>query len=232
MVPTKILIADDDPSIVNMLKPDMEAEGWQSYYTYNGDETIKFIHMYDPDLVILDIGMPGADGIEVCRHITAISKIPVVMLTAKSDEETRAKCLGLGAAGYITKPFRIARLIDKAKEVLTMRRVNDPLLRHVIVSGEIEVNVPAETIKRGGHAIKVDQMEFALLKELALNAELPVSSKHLLRKVWGLDFDEHSHVHATVDRLRAKLEIDAEDPKLIVTVPGFGYVFNSKLKNS
>jgi DNA-binding response OmpR family regulator len=230
MVPTKILIADDDPSIVDMLKPDMEAEGWQAYFTSNGDETIKFVHRNDPDLVILDIGMPGTDGIEVCRHITAISNIPVIMLTARSDEETRVKCLGLGAAGYVTKPFRIARIIDKVKEVLTMLRVNDPRLRRVIISGDVEIDVPAESVKRFGHNVKLKHVEFILLSELALNADNPVSSKYLLRRVWGVDFDERSHVHATVDRLRAKLEIDAEDPKLIVTVPGFGYVFNSRIK--
>src|ERR1035437_4299810 len=123
MSATIILVADDDPVIVDLLYSDLEAEGWQVYAAYNGDETIKFIHEKNPDLVILDIGMPGVDGVEICRHILAVSKVPVVMLTGRRDSETKSKCLAMGVEGYLTKQFRPQRVVDTVTSLLLRRRL-------------------------------------------------------------------------------------------------------------
>ena len=143
MNPTIILVADDDPSIADLLRSDLEAEGWQVYATYNGDETIKFIHENKPDLVILDIGMPGVDGVEICRHISAISTIPVVFLTARHDAETRSQCLALGAEGYVTKPFLPEQVKEQIMAVLLRRHVNDHRLQRPLCCGNLEVDFMA-----------------------------------------------------------------------------------------
>lgn len=229
MNPTIILIADDDPSVAELLKADIESEGWQAYAVYNGDETIKFIHENNPDLVILDIGMPGVDGVEVCRHIAAVSMIPVVMLTGRRDLETKSKCLGMGAEEYITKPFRPQELMKIVKSVLLRRRVNDLRLKQPLFCGDLEVDFAAEKVKRGGVEIKLAPIEYRLLEALALNAGKSLTSRYLLNKVWGPRYsDERNPLHEYIDRLRSKIEANPDNPAFIITVPGIGYRFETK----
>lgn len=231
MRPTIILIADDDTAIIELLEANFGAEGWETFSAFNGDETIKLIHEKNPDLVILDIGMPGISGVEICRHIAAVSTIPVIMLTGRRDEETRSKCLSLGAEGYVTKPFRPKQLVEEVKAVLLRRRAADIRLQHPLVCGQLEVDFTAGKVTFQGNEIHLTQTEYYLLEELALNAGKTLTTGYLLNKVWGPKYsDETRFVHDYVDRLRAKIEPQPDSPIFIVTVPGTGYRMKGKLK--
>ena len=118
-----VLVADDDPSILESLQAGMEVEGWQSHAVFNGHEAIKFVHERNPDMVILSTNMPGMSGVDVCRHVSAISEIPVIMLAARHDPEERALCFSLGADDYINKPFQPQDLINRVKGTLLKRKV-------------------------------------------------------------------------------------------------------------
>ncbi|MDO8715588.1 MAG: response regulator transcription factor [Dehalococcoidales bacterium] len=228
---TTILVADDDPSVSELLYTSLGGEGWKLYSAFNGDEAIKAVHENTPDLVILDINMPGIDGIEVCRHIAATSRIPVIMLTAQTDLKDEEKCLSLGADDYITKPFRTGDLIARVKAVLRRRQENSARLKSPFVSGDLEIEFVAESVRLRGREVRLSHTEYLLLEELALNAGKALTNRYLLHKVWGPEYSgERQYLHVYIGRLRAKIEPTPENPVFIITVPGTGYRFETELQ--
>ncbi len=217
---TTILVADDDPSIAGLLRDTFDGEGWQTCSALNGEEALSSFHQIHPDLVILDVNMPGMDGIEVCRRIAAESPAPVIMLSGIDDSDCKVKCLGLGAVDYVTKAAPLEELIARCKVAL----------RHHgsahFVSGDLEIDFEAMSVKVRGVEIDLTLIEYRLLEELALNAGTALTYEQLLHKVWGPEFSgEKQYLHVHIGHLRAKLEQDAEDPSYIITVPGIGYRF-------
>jgi len=225
---TTILVVDDDPSIIELVQTSLEEEDWNMCSALNGDEALKTIHENLPDLVILDIMMPGIDGTEVCRHINSTSSVPVVMLTAQADLDTKVRCLEMGADDYITKPFQPEELIARVKAVLRRQQKNPVSTRTPFISEGLEIDFIAKSVRIQSREVRLTPTEYNLLEELVLNAGKTLTYKYLLNKVWGPDYsDERQYLHVYIGRLRTKIESHPKNARCIVSVPGVGYRFKS-----
>jgi two-component system KDP operon response regulator KdpE len=227
MKKTRILIVDDELSILKYLRANLEAEGYEVLMAMNGVQALQTLEAELPDLAVLDIMMPEMDGLEVCRRLREWSQIPIIMLSARGDESNKVQCLDLGADDYITKPFGKDEFIARIRAV--MRRAEaanaTPTLPSV-KSGELEIDFSRRKVTVKSKEIELTSTEYALLKELALNAGKVLTYTHLLQKVWGTDYaDEREYLHVFVSRLRAKLETNPKNPRYITTVSGVGYRF-------
>jgi len=193
----------------------------------NGAEALQAFEMELPDLMVLDIMMPRMDGFDVCRRIREWSQVPIIMLSARGDEDDKVKCLDLGADDYITKPFGKDELIARVKAV--MRRTESAAAvptRPSFSSGDIDINFVRRQVTVAGKEVKLTPTEYNLLQEFVLNAGKVLTHTHLLNKVWGPEYrEETQYLHVFVRRLRAKLEPDPTNPRYIVTVSGVGYQF-------
>ncbi len=223
----RTLIVDDEISIIKFLRANLEANGYQVSAAMNGTEALHTFEMELPDLVILDVMMPGMDGFEVCRRIREWSQTPIIMLSARADESDKVKCLDLGADDYITKPFGASELIARVKAVL--RRTDTAAASPTqasFSSRDLEINFDKRRVTMAGKDVKLTPTEYSLLQELALNAGKVLTHVHLLSRVWGAEYrEEREYLHVFIRRLRAKIEPDPTDPSYIMTVPGVGYQF-------
>ena len=227
---TTVLVVDDDPSINDLLKTILEAEGWKTISAIDGDKAIKSFHENLPDIIILDINMPGIDGIEVCRHIANTSpSVPIVMLSALSDLANKVRCLGLGANDYITKPFQPEELIARLKAQLRHHHKENSIQeRNLYTSDAFEIDFGTQRVRIQGNEVRLPPTEYRLLEELTKNVGKPLTYKYLLNKVWGPDYStERQYLHVYIGRLRTKIESDPKNPKYIVSLPGIGYRFQT-----
>ncbi|MBN1644046.1 MAG: response regulator transcription factor [Dehalococcoidales bacterium] len=225
-----ILIVDDDPVIAKFVRANMEANNYATTTTVNGSEALKSVERELPDLILLDIMMPEMDGFEVCRRLREWSQVPIIMLTARGDEQDKVKCLEMGADDYIAKPFGVKELIARVGAVL--RRTGSKstaVTQPSFTYGEIEINFIDRNVKVAGKEIKLTPIEYNLLQELALNAGKVLTHTHLLQKVWGPEYqDERQYLHVFIRRLRSKLEPNIDKPTFIITVPAIGYQIKHK----
>jgi two-component system KDP operon response regulator KdpE len=177
----------------------------------------------DPDLVILDLGLPGVDGFEVLRQVREHSVVPVLVLSARGSERDKVRALDLGADDYLAKPFGLPELLARVRAQL--RRRSYPLQRtRSVLVGDVNIDLSAQVVRRRGVAVKLTATEFAVLRELVFSSGSVVTHRDLLRRVWGPEYaGETQYTRTFVQRLRAKLEDDAANPELILTEPGLGY---------
>jgi len=223
----RILIVDDEVSILKFLRSNLEDKGYAVISAANGEEALNTIERELPDLIVLDVMMPKMDGFEVCRRLREWSQIPIIMLSARSDEKDKVKCLDLGADDYIVKPFGASELMARVSAVLRRTKTADiSPVRSSIASGDLAINFAKRQITRAGAEVKLTPTEYALLQELAVNSGKVLTHTHLLNKVWGPEYrDEREYLHVFVRRLRSKLEPDPNNPIYILTVSGVGYQF-------
>jgi len=224
---TRILVVDDELSIIKFLRANLEANGYEVLAAMDGAEALRTFEMELPDLVILDIMMPKMDGFEVCRRLREWTQVPIIMLSARGDENDKVKCLDLGADDYVTKPFGKEELVARVRTVLRRTEAAATVpTQHSFTSGDLEVNFAQRRVTVADREVKLTPTEYNLLQELVLNAGKVLTHTHLLNKVWGAEYrDEREYLHVFVRRLRAKLEPDPANPKYIMTVPGVGYQF-------
>jgi len=224
---TRILVVDDELSIIKFLRANLEARGYEVLTAINGVEALGTFEMELPDLVILDIMMPKMDGFEVCRRIREWSQVPIIMLSARGDEEDKVRLLDIGADDYITKPFGKDELVARIQAL--MRRIESTpsvSIQPSFVNGDLEVNFVKRQVTVAGAEVKLTPTEYNLLRELVLNAGKVLTHSHLLNKVWGPEYqNDTQYLHVFVRRLRTKLEPDPESQRYIVTVSGVGYQF-------
>jgi DNA-binding response OmpR family regulator len=226
MKKTRILIVDDELSILKYLRANLEAEGYEVLMAMDGNQALQTLEAELPDLVVLDIMMPGMDGFEVCRRLREWSQLPIIMLSARGDESDKVQCLDLGADDYVTKPFGKGEFIARVRAVLRRAEAARPTPTTSLKSGDLAINFSKRKVTVKGKEVALTLTEYALLQELALNAGKVLTYTHLLRKVWGHDYaDEREYLHVFVSRLRAKLEADPKNPRYITTVSGVGYRF-------
>ena len=218
---------DDELSIIKFLRANLEARGYEVLTAINGVEALGTFEMELPDLVILDIMMPKMDGFEVCRRIREWSQVPIIMLSARGDEEDKVRLLDIGADDYITKPFGKDELVARIQAL--MRRIESTpsvSIQPSFVNGDLEVNFVKRQVTVAGAEVKLTPTEYNLLRELVLNAGKVLTHSHLLNKVWGPEYqNDTQYLHVFVRRLRTKLEPDPESQRYIVTVSGVGYQF-------
>ena len=225
---TNILIVDDEPATLKLLYANLKTEGYDMLSAMDGAEALNVIEEKMPDLVVLDIMMPKIDGFEVLRRVREWSQLPIIVLSARGDDEDKIKCLNMGADDYISKPFSVGELLARIRTVL--RRVEaigtTSSTEPSITSGDLEVHFALRKVTVSGAEIKLTPTEFRLLEELMVNAEKVLTHVHLLNKVWGPEYrGEREYLHTFVRRLRAKIEPDPTNPRYIITVPAVGYRF-------
>jgi len=221
---------DDEISIIKFLRANLEDIGYKVFAAMDGVEALQTIEMELPDLVILDIIMPKMDGFEVCRRIREWSQVPIIMLSARGDENDKVKCLDLGADDYITKPFGKGELMSRIKAVLRRAQAIGTIpTQPSFTAGDLEINFAQRRVTVAGKEVKLTPTEFSLLQELVLNAGKVLTHTHLLNKVWGMEYrEEREYLRVFIRRLRAKLERDPTAPQHIINVPAVGYKFEDK----
>jgi two-component system response regulator MtrA len=217
---TLIMVVDDDQDLAEMLAIVLTGEGMEVDLVGRGDEVMEIFRASPPDLVLLDIMLPGIDGIEVCKQIRAESMVPIVMLTAKGETTDIVKGLEFGADDYIVKPFQPGELIARIKTRL--RRV--PSSTAALTLGEVSIDFVAHEVKRDGRVIALTRLEFDLLSALAREPGRVFTRDALLSEVWGYRQTSDTRlVNVHVQRLRSKIERDPDNPELVMTVRGVGY---------
>jgi two-component system response regulator MtrA len=217
----RVLIVDDDPALSEMLGIVLRGEGFEPAFVADGDAALRAFHDTKPDLVLLDLMLPGKDGIDVCREIRAESGVPIVMLTAKGDTVDVVLGLESGADDYIIKPFKPKEVVARVRARL--RRTDDPA-PEVLQIGDITIDVAAHEVRRGDEKVALTPLEFDLLVALARKPRTVFTRETLLESVWGYRHAADTRlVNVHVQRLRSKVEIDPEHPQVVVTVRGIGY---------
>ena len=222
---TTILVVDDEPIVREVVCSYLRRDGYVTLEAEDGDEARRLFERGDSSVVVLDVMLPGSDGLELCRWIRERSRVPVIMLTARGDEADRIVGLELGADDYVTKPFELPELVARIKAVLR-RSVTAPT-ETVIAVDDLEIDPAAFTVRRRGDNVELTATEFRLLLELARRPKQVFTRGLLLELVWNYDYLGDSRlVDVAVQRLRAKIEDDPKQPKLIRTVRGVGYRFD------
>ncbi len=224
----RILVVDDEPRMIGFIRMNLELEGYQVLEAHTGVEALGMIRTQLPDLVLLDVMMPSLDGFETLRMLREFSNIPVIMLTAKGEEDDKVYGLELGADDYVTKPFGSRELSSRVRAVLRRAEMPSASPDQAILKIDERLSVDfnrREVIVNGEH-IKLRPTEYRLLYHLIENAGWTVPHEQLLAKVWGYEYrDETHYVRLYVNYLREKIEEDPSDPKYILTERGVGYRF-------
>ncbi|WP_416443772.1 MtrAB system response regulator MtrA [Leucobacter sp. HNU] len=217
----RILVVDDDRSLAEMLGMVLEGEGFLTDHSADGAEALEAFRVSRPDLVLLDVMLPGIDGIEVCSRIRAESGVPIIMLTARTDTTDVVRGLEAGADDYVVKPFNPAELIARIRARLRepQQEANERLR-----IGDLDIDVAAHEVRRGEVVIPLTPLEFDLLVILARKPQQVFTREVLLEKVWGYQYKADTRlVNVHVQRLRAKIEQDPDRPAIVTTVRGVGY---------
>lgn len=220
---TKILIVDDEPLITKTVQAYLEKEGFEVQAAADGTSALKMAHAFHPNLVVLDIMLPGMDGLEVLRRLRQESEVYVLMLTARADETDKIVGLTMGADDYLTKPFSPRELVARIKAVLRRGRAA-AVGEAVLAFRRLRIDADAHQVWKDGEQVELTAIEFGLLRALAQNRGRVLSREQLIEHVWGHDyFGDDRVVDVHMGRLRKKLEDDPESPGLVVTVRGAGY---------
>ncbi len=228
VMPPVILIVDDEENIRSLVRAYLEADGFVVYAAADGSQGLALFRRHAPDLVILDVMLPGMDGLEVLQQLRRESDVYVLLLTSRSEETDRIVGLTVGADDYLTKPFSPRELVARVKAIL--RRGRGGAAEDAVLSfAHVRIDEQRHTVLRDGQPVDLTALEFKLLRTLAAEAGRVLSREQLLERVWGYDFygdDRVVDVH--IGRIRQKLEADPANPQYIVTVRGVGYKFEDE----
>ncbi|KUK92089.1 MAG: Putative OmpR family two-component system response regulator, partial [Anaerolineaceae bacterium 46_22] len=223
----RILVVDDERRMVGFIRLNLEQDGFEVIEAYNGTEALDRLRDSLPDLILLDVMMPDIDGFEVLRMIREISQVPVIMLTAKGEEDDKVKGLELGADDYVTKPFSPRELVSRVKAVLrrgsTFEEEDEGAIE---VDDRLKIDFGKREVWVDDELVKLRPTEYRLLYHLVQNAGWVLTHDQILTKVWGYEYrDEPHYVRLYINYLRKKIEEDPSDPKYILTERGVGYRF-------
>ncbi|MFZ1382836.1 MAG: MtrAB system response regulator MtrA [Scrofimicrobium sp.] len=220
-MPSKILVVDDDAALAEMIGIVLRAEGYEVVDCYDGDQAFAAFQRHEPNLVLLDVMLPGKNGFQICDAIRRVSNVPIVMLTARSDTEDVVKGLEAGADDYVPKPFKPKELVARVRARL---RGEQDTEEEQLQLGDLQIDVSGHEVARGGEQVSLTPLEFDLLVALAKAPWRVFSREELLEQVWGYRHAADTRlVNVHVQRLRSKIERDPENPSLIITVRGVGY---------
>lgn len=228
MADVTILLVDDQPEILEPVKRRLEAEGYQVLAAFDGEEAVEVFGANQPALIVLDMMMPKLDGLGVCRRIRQHSDVPILMLSARSEESDIVVGLELGADDYLTKPFRVNELIARIRALLRRKPPVTPpepeaAVSEVLLAGKITLDPVRCEVQVSGRQVALTPLEFRLLTELMKNPGQVLSREVILQTVWGYEGYDLGLVNTHIKRLRAKVEDDPAAPEIIQTVRGFGY---------
>ncbi len=219
----RVLVVDDDAALAEMLSIVLRQEGFDSHTVGRGDLALEAVRDYKPDVVLLDLMLPGRDGIDVCKEIRAESGVPIVMLTAKGDTIDVVVGLESGADDYVVKPFKPKELVARIRARVRRQETTTPQ-QETLTIGDLEIDVAGHVVSRDGAPLSLTPLEFDLLLCLARTPWQVFSREALLEQVWGYRHAADTRlVNVHVQRLRSKVEHDPERPEIVVTVRGVGY---------
>ena len=222
-----ILVVDDEVHILRLLRRTLELEGYQVLTASDGEVAIDVVDRKVPNLIILDIMMPRMDGYAVCQCIREFSQVPIIMVTARGNDEEKVRGFECGADDYVTKPFSMSELVARVKVVLRHAQVGDAIAaQSTFSSGYLEIDFVKRRVSVAGRAVSLTPTEYHLLQELVLNRGKVLTHTYLLQKVWGSEYlNETEYLHVFIGRLRRRLHLDSVEQKYIITLPGVGYQF-------
>ncbi|MBM7583314.1 two-component system KDP operon response regulator KdpE [Caldicoprobacter guelmensis] len=218
----RILVVDDEQEVRRLLNIVLRAHGYHVQEVEDGQNAIIQTAIFHPDLLILDLGLPDMDGIDVIKRIREWSKVPILILSARGQEETKIAALDAGADDYITKPFGMGELLARIRVALrhAAKSDDDP----VITVGDLVIDLSKHMVTLKGNELKLTPTEYEILKLLALHAGKVITHKQLLKAVWGPEYENETHyLRVYIGQLRRKIEDDPIQPKYIITEPGIGY---------
>lgn len=220
---TTILVVDDDPAIAEMLTIVLQGEGFRTVVVGEGVEAVKAAQECNPDLILLDVMLPGMNGIDVCKAVREHSTVPIVMLTARTDTVDVVLGLESGADDYVHKPFKPKELVARVRARLRRTPEEAQTVESIDIA-DLHIDVPGHQVIRDGQEISLTPIEFDLLVTLASRPRQVFSREELLEQVWGYRKSSDTRlVNVHIQRLRSKVEVDPDDPKIIQTVRGIGY---------
>ncbi|HEX2911683.1 MAG TPA: response regulator transcription factor [Chloroflexia bacterium] len=229
-LPARILVADDEQAILRTLTRNLSRRGYQVITAVDGEEALARIEENLPDIIILDLMMPKVDGLEVCRRVREWSQTPILVLSARGEEQQKVEALDLGADDYLTKPFGMDELLARVR--VALRRVRQAkeysqnMPSPVYSDGELAVDFARREVSLHGEEVKLTPKQYDLLKYLAQNAGRVITHRAALVNVWGPEYgQETQYLHVFINQLRHKIEADPAHPRYILTEPGVGYRF-------
>jgi DNA-binding response OmpR family regulator len=224
----KILVVDDEPHMVRLVQANLQTAGYEVVSAMDGNQALEAAQSEMPDLIILDIMLPGVDGYEVCRRIREYSAVPILMLTARGSEMDLVRGFDVGADDYLVKPFSVNELLVRVRAVLKRSKFVHEIIQHPPLDvGDLSIDFAKRRVTKGGEEIKLSPTEFKLLTQLAVNANRVVLHEELLRATWGPEYrTETEYLRVYVHYLRQKIEDDPSHPERILTHSGVGYMFH------
>jgi two-component system response regulator RegX3 len=222
----RVLVVDDDAALAEMLGIVLRGEGFEPTFVSDGDKAVEVFRESRPDLVLLDLMLPGLPGTEVCRQLRGRSNVPVIMVTAKDSEIDKVVGLEIGADDYVTKPFSSRELVARIRAVLRRHGEPEEVAPQALEAGPVRMDVDRHVVTVGGGKVDLPLKEFDLLEMLLRNAGRVLTRMQLIDRVWGADYvGDTKTLDVHVKRLRAKIEPDPGAPRFLVTVRGLGYKF-------
>jgi two-component system KDP operon response regulator KdpE len=220
----KILIVDDEAQITRVLRTALSAQGFSLRIAANGVEGIEAVHTWKPDLVVTDVSMPEMNGIELCREIRAVSKVPIIVLSVRNQETVKIEALDAGADDYVTKPFSIQELQARVRAQLRRSSAAESEAPQIISAGDFYIDIPQHRVVVRGQDTHLTPKQFDLLVCLAQHPGQVLTHRALLHAVWGTNADQPEYLRVNIGQLRKKIE-RTEEPAYIVTEPWIGYRF-------
>jgi two-component system KDP operon response regulator KdpE len=231
MVSATILVVDDEPQIRRVLRSTLTSQGYVITDAKTGEEGVESVRKNKPDLVLLDVNMPGMGGIEACREIRRASEAPIIMLTVRNAERDKVLALDAGADDYVVKPFGIEELLARIRAALRRYAPGDAL--PPFLSKELTLDFESRQLTVRGREVHLTPKEFDVLKHLIANQGKPLTHRRILQSVWGPDYGEETeNLRVIINQLRKKIETDPAHPKYIRTEPWVGYRFQTPRESS
>lgn len=225
-----VLVVDDEKTLVKALSFNLEKEGFRVEKAYDGEEALQKVFDLKPDIVVLDLMLPEVDGFEVCRRIRKKLEVPIIMLTARTEDIDKVLGLELGADDYLTKPFNSRELVARIKAILRRSAFREDEVKKLLQIGKLQIDLLQHRVRLDGKEINLTTKEFALLSFLAANAGNVYSREQLLEQIWGYDYyGDVRTVDVHIRHLREKVETDPGNPDLILTIWGTGYKIREDL---
>lgn len=223
---THILVIDDEPQILRALRTILSAHHFRVSVAQNGEEGLALAAAEQPEIIILDLGLPDMDGIQVCEQLRQWSKVPIIVLSVRSEESTKVKALDKGADDYLVKPFGTEELLARIRVALRHAAVAHGENAVVITSGDLVIDLARHIVTLKGNEIKLTATEFKLLAYLAGHPDRVLTHQNLLVNVWGPEYrDNVEYLRVFISQLRKKLEADPREPACLLSEPGIGYRF-------
>ena len=220
----KVLIVDDEPQIRRFLRASLQSHDYDLVEAENGKEAVKACTVQKPDLMILDLGLPDMDGLDVIKSVREWSAVPIIVLSIRSDDADKIEALDRGANDYVTKPFSMGELLARMRAALRQGHGANGEAEPVLNAGDLSIDMSKRLVSRAGTPVKLSRKEYDLLKILASHPDKVITHQQLLKEVWGPGYvEETQYLRVYIGQLRQKLERDPADPAHLITEPGVGY---------